>query len=170
MGRWFRVILLGLLAFGLTGCILESKKPLFADADAKLLLADYPNVAAYERGDDGWKKSDDKFELTPEASHYVLKSEKSEMQVSFVPVEGPWWILQASESSGATYVLVKAEAKELLVYTLDCKSLQEAGTFQGDIEFKDSDCSIKDGADKMALFKSLTAVVQEPSSKLVSEP
>ena len=170
MGRWFRVILLGLLAFGLTGCILESKKPLFADADAKLLLADYPNVAAYERGDDGWKKSDDKFDLTPEASHYVLKSEKSEMQVSFVPVEGPWWILQASESSGATYVLVKAEAKELLVYTLDCKSLQESGKFESAIDFAESDCFVKPDADKMALFKSFTSDTTEPSSKLVSEP
>ena len=44
MGNWFRVIFLGLLAFGLAGCNLETKKPLFADADAKLLLAGYPNL------------------------------------------------------------------------------------------------------------------------------
>ena len=170
MGLWFRVIFLSLLAFGLSGCILESKKPLFTDTDAKLLLADYPNLAAYERGDSGWKKSDDKFELAPEASHYVLKSEKSEMQVSFVPLEGPWWILQAVESTGATYVLVKAEAKELLVYTLDCKSLKESGKFESAIDFMESDCFVKPDADKMALFKSFTADTTEPSSKLVSEP
>jgi hypothetical protein len=171
MGIWFRMILLSLLAFGLTGCNLETKKPLFADADAKLLLADYPNLATYERDDGGWKKSDDFLSFTPEASHYLVKSGKSDMQVFFVPVEGPWWILQGTESAGPTsYVLIKAEPKELLVYSLECKILKESGKFEQDIEFKESDCSVKEGADKMALFKALTGNAREPSSKLVSEP
>ena len=171
MGIWFRVILLSLLAFGLSGCILETKKPLFADADAKLLLADYPNLAAYERDDGGWKKSDDPLSFTPEASHYLVKSGSSDMQIFFVPIEGPWWILQGTESTGPTsYVLVKAEPKELLVYSLDCKSLKDAGKYGNDIDFVDSDCFVKEGADKAALFKSLTGFVKEPSTKLVSEP
>ena len=170
MGFWFRAILLSLLAFGLSGCVLESKKPLFADTDAKLLLADYPNLAAYERDDGAWKKSDDPFSFTPEASHYLLKSDDSDMWISFVPIEGPWWILQAAEAKGPTsYVLVKAEPKELLVYSLDCKSLKEAGTYDSSIDFVDSDCFIKPEADKMAMFKSLTAATKEPSTKLVSE-
>jgi len=171
MGIWFRVILLGLLAFGLSGCILETKKPLFADSDAKLLLANYPNPAAYERDENTWKKSDDFFSFTPEASHYLLKSDDSNMWISFVPIEGPWWILQAAEATGPTsYVLVKAETKELLVYPLECKTLKESGKFENDIEFKDSDCSVKDGADKTALFKTLIGNASEPSSKLVSGP
>ncbi len=59
MGIWFRVMFLGLLAFGLAGCNLETKTPLFAGADAKLLLADYPNLAPYERDGGAWKKSTD---------------------------------------------------------------------------------------------------------------
>ena len=55
MGNWFRLIFLGLLALALAGCNLETKKPLFADVDAKPLLADYPNLAPYERDDGGWK-------------------------------------------------------------------------------------------------------------------
>lgn len=171
MGTWFRVIFLGLLAFGLAGCNLETKKPLFADADAKLLLADYPNLAPYERDDGGWKKSADPLNFTAEASHYLVKSGKSEMQMFFVPLEGPWWTLQAAETSGAsTYVLVKAEPKQLLIYSLECKKLQESGKFATEIEFKDSSCFIKDGAGKMGLFKSLIGSASEPSSKLVSEP
>ena len=159
MGIWFRVILLSLLAFGLSGCILETKKPLFADADAKLLLADYPNLAAYERDDGGWKKSDDPLSFKPEASHYLVKSGSSDMQIFFVPIEGPWWILQGTESTGPTsYVLVKAEPKELLVYSLDCKSLKDAGKYGNDLDFVDSDCFVKEGADKTALFKSLTGL------------
>ena len=170
MGIWFRMILLSLLAFGLTGCNLETKKPLFADADAKLLLADYPNLATYERDDGGWKKSDDFLSFTPEASHYLVKSGTSEMAISFVPIEGPWWVLQAAETATTSYVLIKAEPKELLVYSLECKILKESGKFENDIEFKESDCSVKEGTDKTALFKALIGNAREPSSKLVSEP
>jgi hypothetical protein len=171
MGNWFRLICLGLLAFGLAGCNLETKKPLFADTDAKLLLADYPNLAPYERDDGNWKKSTDPLSIQPEASHYLVKMDNSDMVISFVPLEGPWWIMQAAETAGSsTYVLVKAEPKELLIYSLECKVLQESGKFGTEIEFKDSSCFIKDGADKMALFKALIGSTSEPSTKLVSEP
>lgn len=170
MGIWFRVILLSLLAFGLTGCILESKKPLFAEADAKLLLAGYPNLAAYERDDGGWKKNADPLNFKPEASHYLVKSGTSEMSISFVPIEGPWWVLQATEAAATSYVLIKAEPKELLVYSLECKKLKESGKFESDIEFRESDCSVKEGVDKTVLFKALIGNASEPSSKLVSEP
>ena len=171
MGVWFRVFFIGFLAFGLTGCVLESKKPVFADGDAKLLLAGYPNLAAYERGDDGWKKNTDPFSFTAEASHYLVKADTSDMQVFFVPIDGPWWVLQATETAGSTsYVLVKAEAKELLLYPLDCKTLEESGTFMGQIDFVESDCFIAADADKTALFKSLIPASSEASSKLVSEP
>ena len=170
MGIWFRMIFLGLLAFGLTGCNLESKKPLFVEEEAKLLLADYPNLAAYERDEGGWKKNADPLNFTPEASHYLVKSGTSEMSISFVPIEGPWWVLQAAETATTSYVLIKAEPKELLVYSLECKILKESGKFGNDIEFKDSDCFVKEGADKMALFKALIGNASELSSKLVSEP
>jgi hypothetical protein len=170
MGIWFRVIFLSLLAFGLTGCILETKKPLFSDAEAKPLLADYPNLAAYERDDGGWKKSAEQLSFTLEASHYLVKSGTSEMRISFVPIEDPWWILQAAEPAGPTsYVLVKSEPKELLLYSLECKTLKETGKFERDIEFKDSDCSVNTEVDKIVLFKALIANAGEPSTKLVSE-
>jgi len=170
MGTWFRVIFLGLLALGLAGCNLETKKPLFADADAKLLLADYPNLAPYERDDGAWKKSTDPLSIKPEASHYLVKSGNSDMVISFVPLEGLWSILQAAETGSSTYVLVKAEPKELLIYSLECKVLQESGKFIDEIEFKDSSCFIKENADKMGLFKALIGSASEPSTKLVSEP
>ena len=97
MGTWFRVIFLGLLAFALVGCNLETKEPVFADTDAKLLLAGYPNLAPYERDGGDWKKSTDPLSIKPEASHYLVRSGNSDMVISFVPLEGPWWILQAAE-------------------------------------------------------------------------
>ena len=170
MGTWFRVIFLGLLAFGLAGCNLETKKPLFAEAESKLLLADYPNLAAYERDGDGWKKSDEQFSFAPDASHYIVRSGKSGMIISFVPIEGAWWVLQAADAASTSYVLIKAELKELLVYSLECKILKESRKFERDIEFRESSCFVKDGADKTALFKALIGNASEPSTKLVSEP
>ena len=171
MGIWFRVVFLGLLAFGLAGCNLETRKPLFADADAKLLLAGYPNLAPYERDDGNWKKSTDPLSIKPEASHYLVRSGTSDMVISFVPLEGPWWILQAAETAGSSnYVLVKAEPKELQIYSLECKTLQESGNFGSEIEFSGSSCFIKEGANKMGLFKALIGSASEPSTKLVSEP
>lgn len=170
MGIWFRVIFLSLVAFGLTGCILETKKPLFTDSEARLLLADYPNLAAYERDDGGWKKSDDPLSFTPEGSHYLFKSGTSAMTISFVPIEGQWWVSQGTEATATSYVLVKAGPKELLVYSLGCKELKEAGKFETGIDFVNSDCFVKAEADAMALFKALIANAGEPSSKLVSEP
>jgi hypothetical protein len=172
MGIWFRVIFLSLLAFGLSGCILESKKPLFADADAKLLLTNYPNLSYYERNDDAWEKVNEPIILTPQAVHYVIRPEPSdpEIHISFVSIDDPWWALQANEpGKAASYVLIKAEPKELLVHPLDCKTLQESGKFGNEIEFVGSSCSIKERTDAMALFKSLIGIAGEPSTKLVSE-
>ena len=71
---------------------------------------------------------------------------------------------------GDFHALIKAEPKELLVYSLECKILGELGKFENDIEFKESSCFVKEGADKAALFKALIGNASEPSSKLVSEP
>ena len=168
---WFRLIFLGLLAIGLAGCALKTRTPLFADADARLLLADYPNPAAYERDEGGWTKSEEQIGFTPEASHYLVTPDTSKMQIFFVPLEGPWWILQAVEPAGSTtYLLAKAKAKELLFYPLDCKSLEDSGKYGDAIDFEDLSCFIKTGTDTMALFKSFTADLTEPSTKLLSEP
>lgn len=169
----FRAIFLGLLAFGLAGCNLETKKPLFTDADAKPLLSDYRyrNLTPYERDDGGWKRSNDPLTFLFVDPHYLVSTGSSNMVASFVPLEGPWWILQAAETSGAsTYVLVKAEPKELLIYSLECKKLQESGKFGTEIEFEGSSCFIREETDKMSLFKALIGSASEPSTKLVSEP
>ncbi len=54
MTIWFRAIFVGILAVALSGCILQSKLPLFGDAQAKRLLADYPNLVAYEESGQDW--------------------------------------------------------------------------------------------------------------------
>ncbi len=167
---FFRVIFLGLLAFGLAGCMLQSGTPLFGEAEARLLLADYPNPVVYQRDDGGWKKSEEQVSFSPEAAHYLMTPDNAKMQLYFVPLDGPWWILQATETSGATYVLAKAEAKQLLVFPLDCKTLEDSGKYRDAVAFSDSSCTVREGIDRLALFKSFIADLGEPTTKLVSEP
>ena len=171
MTIWFKAITAGVLALALSGCILQAKAPLFTDADAQLVLAKYGTLVTYEKSGADWNKSSDQITFTAKANHYIAKADKSELEISFVPIDGNWWALQAIETSKpAIYVLVDAEAKELLFYPIACKELKEGGKFAETIEFVDSDCFVKPGADYKALFKSLSATPGEASTKMVSEP
>ena len=171
MGLWIRAFFVGVVALALSGCVLESKDPLFNEADAKLLLADYPNPVVYEYYDGAWSKSATKAGFRAQGSHYLVKLDDAEMEISFTPIEGPWWALQAADPGKSTnYLLVKAAAKELLLYPIDCELLKGSGKFDGFVDFVDTDCTVKPGADKLALFKALTTVEGETKMKLVSEP
>lgn len=166
-----RAVFVVILGFMLSGCILQAKAPLFADADAQLLLAKYGTLTTYEKSGSDWKKSSDQISFTAQANHYLAKADKSELEISFVPVDGNWWALQAVEAGKPSiYVLVDAETRELLFYPIACKGLKDSGKFVGDIEFVDSDCFVKPGADYRALFKFLAATPGEATTKLVSEP
>jgi hypothetical protein len=171
MTIWFRAFTVGVMALALSGCILQSKSPLFTDTESKLLLANYGNLTTYEKSGNAWTKSTDQISFSPQVKHYIAKADKSELEISFVPIDGNWWALQAVEAAKpAIYVLVDAEAKELLFYPIACKDLKDSGKFAGDVEFVDSDCFVKPGADYKALFKSLTAAPGEASTKLMVEP
>ena len=171
MTIWFRAITAGFVALALSGCILQAKSPLFTDAQAQLLLAGYGKLTTYEKSGDAWNKSTDQISFVADAKHYIATADKSELEISFVPIDGNWWALQAIEAAKpAIYVLVDAEPKELLFYPIACKDLKESGKFAADVEFVDSDCLVKPGADYKALFKSLTAAPGEASTKLAVEP
>ena len=171
MTIWFRILGIGIVALVLSGCILQAKSPLFAEGDAKLLLANYGKLVTYEKSGDGWNKSSDQIGFTPQANHYIARADKSELEISFVPIDGKWSALQAIEAGKpAIYVLVDAEAKELSFYPISCKDLKESGKFASDVEFADSDCFVKPGSDYKALFKALASTPGEASTKLVVEP
>jgi hypothetical protein len=171
MGIWFRAFFVGILGVALSGCILQSKLPLFGDAQAKMLLAKYANLMAYEKSGQDWIKSKDQIVFSVQARHYLAKADKSEMVVRFVPITNDWWVLQAVETDEpASYVLVEAQANELLLYPITCKALQISGNFDKYVKFVDTDCFIKFGADYKALFKLLSESPGESTTKLVSEP
>lgn len=171
MTIWFRAIFAGILAVALSGCILQSKLPLFGDAQAKRLLADYPNLVAYEKSGQDWVKSKEQFVIAASGPRYTATVDKTELVFRFVPITGTWWVMQAVEADKPTsYVLVDAQASELLIYPITCKALETSGNYTKLVKFAGSDCFIKFGADYKMLFTKLSEAPGEATTKLVSEP
>jgi hypothetical protein len=171
MTIWFRAFFAGILAVALSGCILQSKLPLFGDAQAKRLLADYPNLVAYEKKGQDWVKSKEQFVISAKGPRYTATVDNTELVFRFVPIAGTWWVLQAVEAGKPTsYVLVDAQASELLIYPITCKALEASGNFSKSVKFAGSDCFIKFTADYKALFTALSEAPGEATTKLVSEP
>jgi hypothetical protein len=163
-----RAFLAAVLALALSGCILQSKLPLFGDGDAKMLLADYANLATFEKTSGEWVKAKDQIVFVAQGAHYTATLDKTELAIRFVPIKDGWWVLQAEEvAKPAAYLLVEAKPKEVLFYPIACKTLKEKGSFETSIEFVDSDCFIKPDADYRALFSGFTASPGEATTKLV---
>ena len=171
MAIWLRALFVVILAVAVSGCVLQSKLPLFGDAQAKRLLADYPNLVAYEKSGQDWVKSKEQFVIAAKGPRYTATIDKTELVFRFVPIVGTWWVLQAVEVDKPTsYVLVDAQASELLIYPITCKALEASGNFTKLVKFAGSDCFIKFGADYKALFTTLSEAPGEATTKLVSEP
>ena len=171
MTIWFRAFFAGVLAVALSGCVLQSRLPLFGDAQAKRLLAEYPNLVAYEKSGQDWVKSKEQFVISASGPRYTTTVDKTELVIRFVPITGTWWVLQAVEAGKpASYVLVDAQASELLLYPITCKALEASGNFTKLVKFAGTDCFIKFGADYKALFTGLSEAPGEATTKLVSEP
>jgi hypothetical protein len=164
-----RLAVVAFLSVLLSGCILQSREPLFDDADGSLLLKDYgTRFASYTFTGAEWKKEDDTITFTAEQHHYIAGDGKSEVPVTFVQLGGDWWVMQGVEVGKPTaYLLAQARMGEVLFYPLTCKSLQEAGGFEDTVSFEGDDCFIRDGTDVLALFATLAASPGKPSTKLV---
>ena len=171
MNILLRSFMAGLLALALSGCILQSRAPLFGDGDAKMLLADYINPVTYEMSGGAWVKSKDQMTFMAEAGHYVATADKSSLAISFVPISGSWWVVQAVESNKpAAYVLAEAKPGEIVFYPIACKELKASGKYDANLEFVDSDCFVKPGSDIHGLLSQLIATPGEATTKLVAAP
>ena len=96
-----------------------------------------------------------------------------QLERELTPQQYNTWIrpLQAVEADKPTsYVLVDAQASELLIYPITCKALEASGNFSKFVKFAGSDCCFKFGADYKALFTALSEAPGETTTKLVSEP
>lgn len=167
-----RILAAAFLFLTLTGCILQSRKPIFSDEQGELILAPYGSrFESYSIDGGNWKKDEETISFTPANRHYVASDGKSDFTVTFAAIGGTWWAMQGQEKGNpANYYLADTQKGEVFFYPLTCKQLQDTAKFGDFIEFKGDDCFVKDGADTAAMFKALAAEPRQPGLKLVPLP
>ncbi len=167
-----RILTAVFLCLSLSGCVLESKKPIFAEADGKLLLASYgTRFASYSLTGGNWSKEEETLSFIAEGQHYVASDGKVKIDVNFVNVSGNWWVVQVQESGKpANYAMAEAQNDEIFIYPLACKTMREQGGFERFVDFKDDDCIVREGADTAAMFAALVAKPATADMKLVPLP
>ena len=115
--RFFAAVI---LCLSVSGCVLQSKKPIFAEADGKLLLASYgTRFASYTLTGGNWSKEEETLSFIAEGQHYVASDGKVEIDVNFVKISGYWWVVQIQENGKpANYALAEAQNGEIFIYPL----------------------------------------------------
>jgi hypothetical protein len=157
------------LALALSACILSAKEPIYSDADAKLVFtAAETTLMAYSLKNGQWVAEDEPMVLKAEGQHYSATVEKSLAQVTFVPVEGNWYVVQSIEDKKTPlYTLVRDDKNELHVFPIACSEVKKIGTASNHVDFVKDDCFLKPGVDHKPLFSALSANPGADTLKLV---
>lgn len=167
----FRQALASLALFLLlSGCVLESKTPLFGDTQGVLALNALGSEFTMETFADGtWKAEEGRAVFTAEGRHYMLTTpdEQEPIEVLLVPLEGNRFVGQARENREKPFLYLIADVgqAEVLLSLLSCDELKALGTFAGDIGFSGGDCTFA-GAPDLALFQKLAKAIPPAKSRL----
>jgi len=153
----------------LSACNLQSKAPLFAETEGRLLLSSYGSTfASFSLVDGVWKPENETMTFNPSGMHYIASDGKANISVLFAPIDDHWWAAQALEDGKSpNYSLVEANAADIVVHPISCKSLKESGKLDDFVVFNGDDCEVKEGTDRDVLFKMLAASPDDASLKIV---
>jgi hypothetical protein len=140
----------------LSGCVLQSKDPLYGDDSADLALGSAGGTTeSASRKDGAWVIDGDPMPIVVQGRHYVVH-DKTDMTLLFARLEGDWYVLQAREGNGpAAYMLAEVRNQVAEVHPLLCRDLALDQEAAAQIEFKGEDCAIKTGASPKRLFTAL---------------
>ena len=168
MGKFLRIFLVILAASVLTGCILQSKAPLFKDADGVLLLGQKKQrFASYERDGLAWKKGTDTAVFAPQGHHYKVSSGKNIATAEFITLSGGNYVMQFDEGKGSfVYILVSPHGKEILLYALLCDNLKKQNV--AGVRFEKDNCFIEASFGRSG-FETLVKHLPVASLKLQAE-
>lgn len=157
-----------LLMFILSGCVLQSKAPLFGDSEAKLVFGDGPQVArVFSRKDGAWVDENETVTLTPEGQHYVAMAKDGAVTLRFIPLQGPRFVVQANEADKPpVYLLADVGRRSADFRVLSCDDLKSNGAISQWVSYQGDDCFVEDHAPRDQLFKAILAMPGEASSRL----
>jgi hypothetical protein len=163
-----RTVLLFIAALLLSGCILQSPKPNFSEAEGKLLLGKNGGTyVPYTKEKSGWKIDGEEITFSVSGNSYALKNSEKLAPVKFVSVTNSWWIAQFHEGKNATYyVLIDVQADALYVHPLSCKDIKRALPAINYVTYKNDDCFLKPGTPAKS-FVALIATAGARTNKWV---
>lgn len=168
MARSLAAILL--LAGLLSGCVLQSRAPLFGDRDSRLVFGEGQFQALMFGPRDGkWVPEDDRASLASKGTHYVASDGKKdeEIALAFVPLSGKWHVVQASDARNpAVYMFAEVNTGSADIYPLSCSALKSDSSLAKWIEFTGDDCFVNADAPRKTLFTALLARRGEATSRM----
>jgi hypothetical protein len=133
----------------LGGCVLQSEKPHFKEANGVALPKALGTRFVLENFSGGaWTSEDGAVSFFAEGKHYVARNEKSdEIEVLFVALGKGSWVMQAAEKGKpSAYVLADAQDGMLMLRPLFCDDLKKRDDVKGLVRFEGSDCFLTGGA------------------------
>ncbi len=162
-----RLLSLVLMMCFLAGCVIQTKAPLFTDAD----VTDNPvsgEQAFFKRESGEWKRSDETINFEPSAKHFIVRDKDSEVAVTVVHLSANWFVMQAYEKDKPTiYSLFERQSEGGLIHFLLCEDLKKDATAAAKLNFENDLCILKDGIDAQSYFTNLIASAGEPDIRLV---
>ena len=168
MAKFFRIFFMVFMASVLSGCILQSKTPLFKEAEGVLLLGQKKQrFASYERDGATWKKGTDTAIFDPQGHHYNVSSGKNYATAEFISLGREKYVMQFDEGKGSfVYILISPHGKEILLYALLCDSLKKQNI--AGVRFDKDNCFIEPSFGRSG-FETLLKNLPAASLKLQAE-
>lgn len=161
-----------LVLLALSGCVLQSKSPLYADSAASLVFGDKARVAeVFSKKDGAWVSENERITLAPEGRHYVVTMKDSVLAVAFIPLEGSWHVLQATEAGKPTvYLLAKVSEHGADTRALACGDLKKDAGLAAWIDHQGDDRFVAEGAPLDKMFMAALAMPGEAETRLTLTP
>jgi len=166
------IAIIAALAVMLGGCMLQSRTPLYSDADAELALGAEGGAAAVSNWRDGrWEAESDDVSLGVSGRHYMAKAQSGAVALHFVPMGGSWYVLQASEpGKPAVYLLAEVTGRSAVTHPLPCSDLKKDPSLTAWISHEGDDCFVVAGIPPHQLFAALLKHPAPASSRLELAP
>ena len=166
-----RLFVLVLAAVLLSGCILQSRAPIYDDSDASLVLGDAGGVTrTASRKTGSWENDPEAVPIRPEGNHYVVEG-KARIELHFVKLEGDWFVLQARQQQGpAAFLLARVRDKIAEARPLACREVEKIHALESSVVPVGDNCFIREGADPAVLFKAILKTNPEPTVRLSIVP
>lgn len=168
---FLRFFILLLSAFALSGCVLQSEQPLFAEKDGvPALKALGSTFATYNLVDGQWQAEKDRVTFTAKGKHYEAVGDDGKVTViTFVALEKSAWVMQASEEGKpALYLIARRDGTALLLQAAACEDLKKDAKVAARLRYDKDDCFAPSDF-KLSEFKALAKGLAPAKLKLVAE-